>query len=322
VVVARPADHEVVKKALEEMSKPKPDEKPQEPKPAEPAPKPAEKPADSPAPDSTSRCGEPWRAYAEMQLGSPTEADQAGAEEKPAKPTPPVYVVLGEGSVTIVSDDPEALDQFEQLLRTLLPRTGQVGRDISIFELKHSSAAVVAEKLRELFRTSPFSWRRGGGSVVIVPDERLNTILVQGHRIDRETVEGLLKVLDSGEVPEALAADKPNLVPIKNVDANEIAQVVRDVFKSQLSPPGKGSSGQVSSLMTPQVAVDEATNSLVVMAASPLLEEIIQLATKLDEAAGENPARRVKIIPLQKTDASRVQRALEQILTPSPRRRR
>jgi len=74
--------------------------------------------------------------------------------------------------------------------------------------------------------------------------------------------------------------------------------------------------------MTPQVAVDEGTNSLVVMAPSPLMEEITELANTLDEAAGNNPARRVKIIPLEKTDASRVQRALEQILnTPSSGRR-
>jgi hypothetical protein len=66
--------------------------------------------------------------------------------------------------------------------------------------------------------------------------------------------------------------------------------------------------------VTPQIAVDKGTNSLVVTAASPLLEEIIELATTLDETAGESPARRVKIIPLKRTDASRVERALEQIL--------
>jgi type II secretory pathway component GspD/PulD (secretin) len=160
--------------------------------------------------------------------------------------------------------------------------------------------------------------------VVIVPDERLNTILVQGSRIDRETVEGLLTILDSDKVPEALAADKPNLVPIKNVDAEQIAEVIRNVFKSQMTPPttSRNQGRRMSTrLRVPQVAVDEGTNSLVVMAESPLLEEIIQLAEKLDEAAGENPARRIRIIPLEKTDAGRVQRALEQILNTGSSRR-
>src|SRR3990172_4684473 len=264
---------------------PEPDQKPEEPKPAE-------TPAESPSGESAFDATRPL--FAEIELGSPTEADQgeqaepSSPEDKPAQPLPPVYVVPGKGTITIVSDDPEALDQFEKLLRALLPRTGYVGRNISIFELKHSSAAVVAEKLEDLFTASPFSWRRGGGSVVIVPDERLNTILVQGSRIDRETAESLLSVLDSDQVPEALAAHKPNLVTIKNVDAEQIAEVIRNVFKSQMTPQTRTRGGQtstVSTLMTPQVAVDEGTNSLVVTAASPLLEEIMKLANTLDEAA-------------------------------------
>jgi len=174
----------------------------------------------------------------------------------------------------------------------------------------------VAEKLEDLFRSSPFGFRRRIGSVVIVPDERMNSILVQGSRIDRETVEGLLTVLDSDEVPDALAGQKPKLIPIKNVDAAQIAEVVQSVFKSQLSPPTSRSRGgrtTTSVLPSPQVAVDEGTNSLVVMATSPLLDEIIDLAEKLDEEADKNPSRRVKIIPLEKINASRLQRALEQI---------
>jgi len=56
------------------------------------------------------------------------------------------------------------------------------------------------------------------------------------------------------------------------------------------------------------------TNSLVVMATSPLLEEIIELANTLDERAGESPARQIKIIPLKKASASRVEEALQRIL--------
>ena len=64
----------------------------------------------------------------------------------------------------------------------------------------------------------------------------------------------------------------------------------------------------------PEIAVDPATNSLIVMAPSPLLDEILKLITSLDEAAEENPARRLKIITLQKTNAARVEDALQRIL--------
>ena len=286
-------------------------------------------------------------------MGSPTEADQkdqaetepsssdlqeadqsepAAEDKQPtapdkgaARPYPPVYVVPGNGSVTIVCDDPEALEQFESLIRTLAPKTNYAGRNISIFELKNASATVVAEKLQDLVSGGRFALRTTYGSVAIVPDERLNTILVQGNRSDREMIEGLIKVFDSDEVPEALASNKPKLIPIENVDAEQVAEVIREVFRSQLTPQSRSSSrnGQTSSTrIVPQVAVDKGTNSLVVMAGSPLIEEITQLAKVLDEAAAENPARRIKIIPLDKVNATRMQEALEKIIKPSSRRSR
>ena len=73
--------------------------------------------------------------------------------------------------------------------------------------------------------------------------------------------------------------------------------------------------------MTPEIAVDPATNSLIVMAPSPLLDEILKLIDSLDQAAEENPARNIKIIALQKTNAKRVEDALQRILksgSPAP----
>jgi hypothetical protein len=66
--------------------------------------------------------------------------------------------------------------------------------------------------------------------------------------------------------------------------------------------------------------VDQATNSLVVMAPAPLLDEILHLITRLDEAAEQNPARNLKIIPLQKASASRIEAALQRILHSRPSR--
>ena len=57
----------------------------------------------------------------------------------------------------------------------------------------------IAKKIRELKTQRRCSWRFGGTEVVIVADERLNRRLVQGSRIDRETIEGLIRVLDTEE---------------------------------------------------------------------------------------------------------------------------
>jgi general secretion pathway protein D len=165
------------------------------------------------------------------------------------------------------------------------------------------------------------SWRLGGSEVVIVPDERLNRILVQGSRIDRETIDGLIRALDTEEG----TASRPQIVPVRYAEARDVADVVREVFRSQLtrSTAGTTTSGTRTSSVsriTPQVAVDEASNSLIVMAPSPLLDEILKLVNSLDESAEHNPARRLRIISLQKTNAARVDEALQRILkTRSPR---
>jgi type II secretory pathway component GspD/PulD (secretin) len=251
---------------------------------------------------------------------APSDAPTPPPASQPSPTSAPIYVVPSDGSITIVCDDPEALEQFEKLLRAMSGSTGEIGRNISVYELKHSNAVEMAEKLRELYDTRRTSWRLGTTEVTIVPDERLNRILVQGNRIDRETIEGLIRVLDTEEG----TASKPQIVPVRFAEATEVAEVVREVFRSQMNRYTGGSSGSTRSSarshVTPEVAVDPATNSLIVMAPAPLLDEILKLITSLDEAAEENPARHLKIIALQKTNATRVEEALQRILkSSSPR---
>jgi type II secretory pathway component GspD/PulD (secretin) len=82
-----------------------------------------------------------------------------------------------------------------------------------------------------LFTTTGTTWRRGYQPVSIVPDERLNSILVQGSRIDRETIEALIRTMDT----EDARATKPQIIPIHYADAQEIANTLRDVFRSQMT---------------------------------------------------------------------------------------
>jgi type II secretory pathway component GspD/PulD (secretin) len=141
--------------------------------------------------------------------------------------------------------------------------------------------------------------------VTVVPDERLNAIVVYANRTDRTTIEGLLKVLDSAEVPEALGAERLTLIPIKNTDAQRIASILRDLYKNQADG----------------ISVEDKTNSLVVTAPPALVEELRQVADRLDEAAGSESSRSVRVVPLEKTSSQRMQRALNILLHEPPRRR-
>ena len=90
--------------------------------------------------------------------------------------------------------------------------TGEIGRNISVYELKHSNAAEMAEKLDELYDTRRASFRWGATEVRIVPDERLNRILVQGNRIDRETIGGLIRALDTEEGTALQASNRARAI--------------------------------------------------------------------------------------------------------------
>jgi len=216
-------------------------------------------------------------------------------------------VVPGDGVVTIASDDPVALAQFEDLLRALSRQRGPVGRNFSVYLLRNAKADDIAQTLQRLFRTMPTLWRGTSGSVTLVPDQRLNAIVAYAGRADRTTIEALIKILDSAEVPESLGADRLHLIPVKNTNAARIQLILRNLFQGHVDGFG----------------VEETTNSVVVMASAALAEEITRVITTLDEAAGSESSRGVTIVPLRKASSERVEKALDIILKGgSPRRTR
>ncbi len=220
----------------------------------EPAPQPKKSPPEKPASGPSSSTDAKAEPETETPAGTGAKGDdgppgEQGAEgdaEAPAGdpedsaqgvPVPPVMVVLGDGSITIASEDLAALDQFESLLRTLMQRTGYSGRDFSIFPVENTSAASIAATLTQLFRTSRTGTARSYGSsrettnrIAIIPDERLNTILVKGSRADRAKIEDLLKILDTAEDSRTL-----RIIPLKKTNATRVQQALEMILKDNAS---------------------------------------------------------------------------------------
>lgn len=282
-------------------------------------------------------------------FAEPAAAEQVPPAEPPAKPATPaetseqapveppaIIVAPGDDRFTIVSDDPEAIAQFEALLRAMAPPSGSGGRDMIVHPLRSASAIAVAELLQKMFRRNAFDT---SSSVVIEADQRLNAVIVYAGRNDRAAIERLLKVLDSDDVPESLIANRPQLIPVKNTSATRIEQVLKDVYKTQLSTGGtrtpvpvpSGSSREVAAviqqintantgpLMT--LGVDDTTNSIVIMAPGPLVREVTELVAELDENALNDTSRGVKIVKLKSTSALRVKEILDTIIKDAVRRR-
>ena len=311
----------------------------------EDAPRPAETPRKTDAPpadqEQTSRTPIPSTlADAEIFLAL---ADDARAPAPPSEPTteqpadkpsdpvqsPTILIAPGTDSITISSDDTEALDQLEVLIRSLAQRSVPGGREFTVFHLKNANARSVAESVERFFTRGFFGTRSGTSNVTIVPDQRLNALIVQGSANDLRAIESLLEALDSTELPDTLVATRPIRIPVRNTKASSILSVLEEVYASQLRSGGAqlpipsgvprelaGVLQQITAassgpLMT--LSVDETSNSIVVLAPQLLVAEVESLIESLDTAAA-NPARTVRVVPLSKTNTATVEEALRTLL--------
>ena len=185
--------------------------------------------------------------------------------------------------------------------------------------------------LEKLFDDLPAT-RGGLGPVAFVADERLNALVVHGTRKDRETVEELLQVLDTEEMPDSLHVNRPELILLENTQARRVLAILENVYKTQLKSGGGRKQVQIPTGVSAGVAsvlqqinavaagplltldVDEATNSLVMRAPPELSKEIKTFVQRLDTQVAEIPNRQVRIIQLKHDKADRMQAILEQFL--------
>lgn len=292
----------------------------------------------------------------------------------------PILISPGPAGLIIASEDKQALDEFEAMLKALASRqTGQ--REYTIFYLKYAKAPIVAELLEQIFTGGGASSSGGGGggmlnnlagaalgdfgggimgsllgigggsgeaaprlqasgAISIIPDTRLNALVVQANPIDLDMLEQLLKILDQQSSPEDVEIiSKPRLIPVYYSSADEMANVVRQIYADRMSTGGqqrqpnpqefiqalRGGGGnrrnqqqtKAEETIKMSIGVDVRTNSLIVTAPEPLYAEVKDLVSQLDqESSSTNDT--MKVIALKgSTNSATVQQALSQIIGPS-----
>ena len=313
----------------------------------------------------------------EEDEASPTEprkeSDTATTDgSKSRMPLPDVIVAPGPDGIMIACEDTEVLDQFEALLQTLADQAVAAAPEYTVFYLKYQKAPIAAALLQQVLGAGGGEEGSGGslmgdiassalgdvgggllggllglggdsgtittsGDVSIVPDARLNALIVQANAQDLDLIEQLLKIIDQESSPEEVqTAGKPRLIPVVNSDASDIADVVKQVFADRMqskstsqrqpSPEefiralrgGKGGGGGGSAdaeskepKMT--IGVDVHSNSLIVVASEPLYAEVKQLVEQLDQARGASDET-VRVIAIQDANPTIVQQALANII--------
>lgn len=237
------------------------------------------------------------------------------------------------GDLVIVSEDAEAVQSLMNLLKPFMMTNAPTGSGITVFPLNAADASQVAETVNEALGLTSFSF--GQTSMLrVIPDARMNALLVSGSASDVEKVRQLLEVLDRDDIQSG-ALNSPWIIPVRYSSAADVADVIRDVYASQLVQGAGGPGGSRgftvrggsnrnrtgprtgSQMRMMSIGVDERSNSLVVSCSESMYREITRLVEALDNAANDVD-RTVKIVALQNSTPSAVQNALNGLLGITP----
>jgi type II secretory pathway component GspD/PulD (secretin) len=326
-----------------------------------------------------------------------TPAATEGAAEATAPPLPAPRTVAPEGpsttiksksgaeivvtatknGIVITSEDLDALDEFESLVRTLGEPYGPVNsKELTVYYLKYAKAETAAALLQQMMTGAPAASEgsdrglmgdmassmmgdigggmmgallglggggAGGGATAstgafsVIPDPRLNALVVSAAPRDLDMIEQLLQVIDQPQGPESVETQpRPKFIPVFNNTATEVANIVKQVYAGRIQGEGgnqqrqpspedfiralRGGSGRGGSnqrnmgeeqKMT--IGVDAKSNSLIVSAPDYLFVEVKALVEHLDEVAVPEDEI-VQVRSIKRTNPTLMQTSLQQRL--------
>jgi type II secretory pathway component GspD/PulD (secretin) len=244
--------------------------------------------------------------------GSPDDTQEA------QNARPPVRVLAGpDGRLIVTSDDPAAAQLMSQLLESLLPEE----KDVHVFPLRYASALSIEFQVQDLLNVSSSEYEDDPfGSqpeLVVYSDGRTNSLLVRNATSEQlESIQNLIEILDRPEKVEPDLARQQRIYRVRNKDATELAETIKEVYRDLLSSTDKAFAGggddrgriqgywgfasarstvpEYQGLLS--VGVDAASNSVVVSAPKYLMDEVMELAKSLDDQAS---AQAVSVVRLQ-----------------------
>ena len=294
-----------------------------------------------------------------------------------------IVVQMTPAGMIIASEDLEALDAFQSLMESLASPSAAQSDLPTIIWLKYIEAEIAAELISSVLGGSEgtlssavdsvTSGLGGGmlgllgmggggggdeptarsvltssGSVNIVPDARLNALIVHANPVDMQMIELILEKIDRQESPEDIElVSKPMLIPVIYQNASDVAEVVKSVFGDRMagaqgndsggarggrpgggqpSPQdffnalrgGRGSGSRSQAAKSERskisVAVDAKSNSLVVIATPQDFAEVRQLVEALDQSSMVTEETIVTYAPAGNVNPDVLKTALESIL--------
>ncbi|QDU08310.1 secretin N-terminal domain-containing protein [Gimesia aquarii] len=145
------------------------------------------------------------------------------------------FIPLGKPNALLIlapdTDMPSILKLAEELDQPVNPLT-----EFGVFHLKSASATQVSTTLREFYD------ERGGlGTRIIVsPNIRTNSIIVQAQPRDMQEVAALIQKIDQDQ---SKAISRVKIFPLKNAIAEDLAETLNSTLQSVLNPAAARTAG-------------------------------------------------------------------------------
>ena len=242
-------------------------------------------------------------------------------------------------NAVLVSSDPRNFAIIERIITQLDQADPQ--EEIRIYFLQFAEAQSLSDSLRDLFEGGdsgrdedlPWWWRRreeqrgesaGGfgvqGDVHLVPDPRLNALLVSTASQNFETIDGLIKRLDVNMPDQEWGT---RVYKMKYADAENVANIINNVYQGSNNRsggffffvPGRARNQNQGSLAGSVTAEAYPTlNAVIISTATQRNFTLItQFVEELDTPTPEGQREATKLIRLEYANAEDTEDLLEDV---------
>ena len=194
--------------------------------------------------------------------------------------------VFGSRNALLLVDTAQNIEKILQIIASI--DSPPSVRAPEVIYLKYAQAEVVSQLLRREEN------RRGGGrrgengeGSTIVPDPRLNAIILSDSISDREYYRNYISLLD---VPPPEASSRINVYYLENADSEDMAKVMDALLRpgaaaeQAQAPAGAAAAPIAQELTGAKISITpfKAANSLIIMASPADYQNLVQVIARLD----------------------------------------
>jgi len=232
-----------------------------------------------------------------IQLPSPRVLTRTANANAPA-----IQCQLTPRGLVLQSEDTEALDKFEQHLRTITGPFEAMPSPPIVFYLKYAKADDALRMLGELLdggesvKESEYASLVSGqvsrnysgmylgsivvardgtmtmmaGTITVVADSRLNRLVAQGTTEDIERIENYLKIIDKDDsIISVETHGTSQVIELEHTRASEVAAAIREAFGDRMSEPRGGAAGAVGQSESSSSKSDSSSSKTVAKTSAP-----------------------------------------------------